>query len=186
MDLNFVKQEEQHQPVGSSTCTGFTTNATSEVSSPLIWGNQTEGCPPDTHKTQVKEKKKENNHWYVLRAAYGSEMRTYDFILANSESKDMELFLPKQFVRRTINGRVIDKVETLIPNILFVKASKKILDKFVFDNVHLPHLRYYYRQYHKDDMLVHEPLFVPDLQMKSFMQIYESPEKDKYITNDII
>lgn len=186
MEINSTNPDEQHQPVGSTACTGPIPNANSNDSISSNGGDETEGCPPTMPQPLEPESKDKKILWYVLRAAYGTEKQAYDYITENSDPKDVKLFWPKRFVRQTINGRVIDKEEILIPNILFVKASKRILDKFVFDNIHLPYLRYYYHQYHKDDVLVHEPLFVPAKQMTSFMQIYKSNVEGKYIAGDII
>ena len=186
MEINSTNPDEQHQPVGTSACTGPIPNANSNDSISSKGGDETEGRPPTMPQPLEPESKDSKILWYVLRAAYGTEKQAYDYITENSDPKDVKLFWPKRFVRQTINGRVIDKEEILIPNILFVKASKRILDKFVFDNIHLPYLRYYYHQYHKDDVLVHEPLFVPAKQMTSFMQIYDSNVEGKYIAGDII
>ena len=161
MEINSINPDEQHQLVGLSACTGPIPNANSNDSISSNGGDETEGCPPTMPQPLEPESKDKKILWYVLRAAYGTEKQAYDYITENSDPKDVKLFWPKRFVRQTINGRVIDKEEILIPNILFVKASKKLLDEFVFDNIHLPYLRYYYHQYHKDDVLVHEPLFVP-------------------------
>ena len=177
---------KQHHPVGSSACTGLIPNANSNELTSSNGGDKTGGCPPTMPQPSELESRDEQRLWYVLRAAYGTEKQAYDYITESSNPNDIELFWPKRFIRQTINGRVIDKEEILIPNILFVKASKRTLDKFVFDNIHLPYLRYYYHKYHKDDVLVHEPLFVPAKQMTSFMQIYDSNVEGKYIAGDII
>ena len=186
MEIDSQNPEEQHQPVGLSACTGPIPNANSNDSISSNGGDETEGCPPTMPQPPEPESKDKKILWYVLRAAYGTEKQAYDYITESSNPNDIELFWPKRFIRQTINGRVIDKEEILIPNILFVKASKRTLDKFVFDNIHLPYLRYYYHKYHKDDVLVHEPLFVPAKQMTSFMQIYDSNVEGKYIAGDII
>ena len=154
MEINSINPDEQHQLVGLSACTGPIPNANSNDSISSNGGDETEGCPPTMPQPLEPESKDKKILWYVLRAAYGTEKQAYDYITENSDPKDVKLFWPKRFVRQTINGRVIDKEEILIPNILFVKASKKLLDEFVFDNIHLPYLRYYYHQYHKDDVLV--------------------------------
>ena len=144
MEINSINPDEQHQLVGLSACTGPIPNANSNDSISSNGGDETEGCPPTMPQPLEPESKDKKILWYVLRAAYGTEKQAYDYITENSDPKDVKLFWPKRFVRQTINGRVIDKEEILIPNILFVNASKKLLDEFVFDNIYFHYMRYYY------------------------------------------
>lgn len=187
MDTHSDNSENIVQPVGSSTCNGLTSVAIPEVSSSTEEGTQKQGCPQDTPKSKVYESKKKSQEagWYVLRAAYGSESQTYDYLIQHSIKID-EVFWPTRSVAHTKHGRVVHVRESLMPNILFAHASREELEKFVYDNYHLPNLRFYYHQYHKDDELIREPLVVPDRQMNSFRKIYESAEDDIYIAGDII
>lgn len=55
-----------------------------------------------------------------MRAAYGQEQKAQEFL----EAKGIETFLPLQehcFVR---DGKRVKKMQSLIPNFLFVKALK--------------------------------------------------------------
>ena len=185
MEIHSENREEDRQPVGLSSCTGLNPDASPEVSSPPDEVNQTTGCPPTTPLPQQKTTKQvPAKSWYVLRAAYSSERLTSDYIRQNSD--DIEVFWPTHFVDHVKKGKRVSKEESLIPNILFARATKEDLEEFVYDNSHLPYLRFYYHQVRRNDVLTREPLTVPERQMKSFMEIYNSSEDDIYIASDVI
>lgn len=184
MNMHLKKLDDQQRLDDSSSSIGLTSNTISRVSTSLKREKQNLGCPPDMPITFEKERSLKN--WYVLRAAYSSEKLAYDYILQNSKPNEIEVFWPKCIADCKRHGKIVEKEVSLIPNILFACASREDLDRFVYDNVHLPNLRYYYHQYHKNELLVREPLMIPDRQMKSFIQIYTSPKEDTYISRGVI
>lgn len=186
MDIRSVSSEETSQPVGLSSRIGLTPDAIPEVSTHDRAGIHEQGCPPTTPSPQPNPPLTfiQKPHWYVLRAAWGSEQQSCDYISQNSN--DVELFWPIHSVARQRNGKIEFQKESLIPNIFFANATRRELEKFVYDNLHLPYLRFYYHKFHRDGELVHEPLIVPDVQLKSFRTIYDSAEDDIYIASDVI
>ena len=185
MEIHSENREEERQPVGLSSYVGPTSGVTPEVSLPPNEENQTTGCPSVMPAPQEGNPKKEPaKSWYVLRAAYSSERLTTDYIRENS--KDIEVFWPTHVVDHVKKGKRVSSEESLIPNILFARATKEDLEEFVYDNCHLPYLRFYYHQVRRNDVLMREPLTVPERQMKSFMEIYNSAEDDIYIASDVI
>ena len=61
--------------------------------------------------------------WFLMRAAYGQEQKAQEFL----EAKGIETFLPLQehcFVR---DGKRVKKMQSLIPNFLFVKSTEPTL-----------------------------------------------------------
>ena len=60
------------------------------------------------------------------------------------------------------------------------------IQSFVYDNVNLPFLRFYYSRRHKGSTVIKEPLIVPDYQIDSLKIICESEANDIIITSDNI
>lgn len=117
-------------------------------------------------------------HWYALRTTYGRERRAYDYLTM----KGVEAFCPIRMVVREVNGRRRPVQESRIPNIFFAYGTEKLLKTFVFDNVHLPFLRFYYRRIHTADSNPEsEPLIVPDSQMASLRIICAAEDEDVII-----
>lgn len=57
--------------------------------------------------------------------------------------------------------------ESRLPNIFFAHGTEEELQTFVYDNVNLPFLRFYYRHVHVGSRIEKTPLIVPDQQMES-------------------
>ena len=57
--------------------------------------------------------------------------------------------------------------ESRLPNIFFAYGTEEQLKSFVYDNVNLPFLRFYYRHVHVGRRIEKIPLIVPDYQMDS-------------------
>lgn len=65
--------------------------------------------------------------WFLMRAAYGQEQKAQEFL----EAKGIETFLPLQehcFVR---DGKRVKKMQSLIPNFLFVKSTENEMKKYI-------------------------------------------------------
>lgn len=113
-------------------------------------------------------------HWYALRTTYGREQKAYDYLVA----KGITAFYPT--VRRIKEVRGLRKlvVESRIPNIFFAQATEEEMQRYVYDNVNLPYLRFYYRHYHEGSRIAKIPLIVPDREMESLKIICESEADD--------
>ena len=68
--------------------------------------------------------------------------------------------------------------ESRLPNIFFAHATEDELKSYVYDNVNLPFLRFYYRHFHVGRETAKEPLIVPDHQIESLRIICASEEND--------
>ena len=118
-------------------------------------------------------------HWYVLRTTYGQERKAYDYM----RSKGVEVFLPTERVVRLVKGKRKQLEVSLIPNLFFAFGTEEELNTYVFDNVNLPFLRFYYRFYHEGKVEKKVPLVVPTSQMRSFQIICEVGSEDAIVSS---
>ena len=71
--------------------------------------------------------------------------------------------------------------ESFLPNIFFARGTEEEIKSFVYDNVNLPHLRFYYHHTHEGARLIKEPLIVPDYQIEGLKIICASEAEDVII-----
>lgn len=117
--------------------------------------------------------------WYALRATYGREKAAYDYLV----SKGIEAFCPMQKVVKMVGGKRRFVWMSRLPNILFAFGQEDEIKTFVYDNVHLPFLRFYYRHYHEGGRLTKEPLVIPQYQIDTFRIICEAEEEDTFVSS---
>ena len=120
-----------------------------------------QGCPPEMPTKAQKEE--DFPHWYALRTTYGREKKAYDYMTA----KGITAFYPTTEVVKLIKGKRKVVTESRLPNIFFAYGTEEQLKSFVYDNVNLPFLRFYYRHVHVGRRIEKFPLIVPDYQMES-------------------
>ena len=113
-------------------------------------------------------------HWYALRTTYGREQKAYDYLVA----KGVTAFYPTIRRIKEVRGQRKLVVESRIPNIFFAQATEEEMQRYVYDNVNLPYLRFYYRHYHEGSRIAKVPLIVPDREMNSLKIICESEADD--------
>lgn len=113
-------------------------------------------------------------HWYALRVTYGREKKAYDYLV----SKNVEAFYPTITSVRVIDGKRKNVIESRIPNVFFVYGTEEEIKKYVYDNVSLPYLRFYYRHIHRGTRIIKEPLIVPTNQIESLKIICISEASD--------
>lgn len=65
-----------------------------------------------------------------------------------------------------------------LPNLFFAYGSEEQIKTFVYDNVNLPFLRFYYRHLHIGNLIKRVPMVVPDSQINSLKIICESEAND--------
>lgn len=121
-------------------------------------------------------------HWYVLRATYRRELKAYDYLI----SKGVQAFCPTIEVVKEINGKRKTITESRLPNIFFAFGTEEQIKKFVYDNVNLPFLRFYYQHVHTNCKLKKIPLVVPEEQMKSLKIICEAEVNDVIVSSTSI
>lgn len=120
------------------------------------------------------QKEEEFPHWYALRTTYGREKKAYDYMTA----KGITAFYPTTDTVKLIKGKRKVVTESRLPNIFFAYGTEEQLKSFVYDNVNLPFLRFYYRHVHIGRRIEKIPLIVPDYQMESLKIICASEAED--------
>ena len=131
----------------------------------------TDGC--SILKT-IKRKPKEVPHWYALRVTYGREKKAYDYLVG----KHVEAYYPTIKTVKEVDGKRKTVEESRLPNIFFARGTEEEIKSFVYDNINLPHLRFYYRHTHEGARLIKEPLIVPDYQIEGLKIICASEAED--------
>ena len=147
-------------------CAGLTSNALPEAQSTVsAESSQTGVFTRSVHilsKSKV-QKEAEIPHWYALRTTYGREKKAYDYMTA----KGITAFYPTTDTVKLIKGKRKIVIESRLPNIFFAYGTEEQLKTFVYDNVNLPFLRFYYRHVHVGRRIEKVPMIVPDYQMES-------------------
>ena len=117
-------------------------------------------------------------HWYALRTTYGREKKAYDYLTA----KGITAFYPTTNVVKLIKGKRKNVTESRLPNIFFAYGTEEQLKEYVYDNVNLPFLRFYYRHYHEGSKIKKTPLIVPDNQMDSLKIICAADADNTFVS----
>ena len=166
--------DAQRDPEGGTTPprTGLTPDVLPEVKPSTPTENSQTGV-----STSYIQPTKEPLRWYVLRATYGRVNASYEYLA----QKGIEVYHPTIFVYRMVNGKRKRLEESRLPNIFFAQSTEEILKTYVFDNVNLPHLRFYYRYAGLGNERIMEPLIVPDRQMESLKIICGHKEADNVV-----
>ena len=154
-------------------CAGLTSNVLPEAQSTIsAESSQTGVSTRNAHIVSKPKAQKEEDfpHWYALRTTYGREKKAYDYMTA----KGITAFYPTTEVVKLIKGKRKIVTESRLPNIFFAYGTEEQLKFFVYDNVNLPYLRFYYRHFHEGARIVKEPLIVPDYQIESLKIICAS------------
>ena len=157
---------------------GLTSNVLPEVRKPIKPTDSQTGVSTNNvlSLTSVDTNKdtKDTPHWYALRTTYGREKKAYEYLL----SKNVVAFYPTLKSVKLVNSKRITVEESRIPNIFFAYSTEEELKTFVYDNVNLPYLRFYYRHTHVGNKIVKAPLVVPDNQMNSLKIICTADSDD--------
>ena len=163
---------------------GLTSNALPEVQSHVAKNSQTGVSTKNVLSTTKisSNNQKEPQHWYALRTTYGREKKAYDYMT----SKGVIAFLPLVNTVKLINGKRKNVTESRLPNIFFAYGTEDEIKTYVYDNVNLPFLRFYYRHKHEGKKIEKTPMIVPDSQMNSLKIICEAEAEDIIISTDDI
>ena len=156
---------------------GLTSNALPEAQSTVsAESSQTGVSTRSVHILSKSKVQKEEDipHWYALRTTYGREKKAYDYMTA----KGILAFYPTTETVKLIKGKRKVVTESRLPNIFFAYGTEEQLKSFVYDNVNLPFLRFYYRHEHVGSRAIKTPLIVPNYQMESLKIICEAEASD--------
>ena len=100
--------------------------------------------------------------------------------------KHVEAFYPTIKTVKEVNGKQQTIEESRLPNIFFARGTEEEIKSFVYDNINLPYLRFYYRHSHEGARLTKEPLIIPDYQMESLKIICASESKNTIVVPSVI
>ena len=160
---------------------GLTSNALPEVQSYVAKNSQTGVSTKNALSTTKKSSNnpKEPQLWYALRTTYGREKKAYDYMTA----KGITAFLPTVNTIKMINGKRKSVTESRLPNIFFAYGTEEEIKAYVYDNVNLPFLRFYYRHKHEGKKIEKTPMIVPNSQIDSLKIICEAEAEDIIISH---
>ena len=168
MKVDEWTSKDVHTPGGGEfpPCAGLTSNALPEAQSTISAESSQTGVSTKNALLVTKPKaprEADIPHWYALRTTYGREKKAYDYLTA----KGITAFYPTTNVVKLIKGKRKNVIESRLPNIFFAYGTEEQLKEYVYDNVNLPFLRFYYRHIHEGNRIIKTPLIVPDYQMES-------------------
>ena len=179
MKVDEWTSEDVHTSGGGELppCAGLTSNALPEAQSTVsAESSQTGVSTRNAHIASKPKAQKEEDfpHWYALRTTYGREKKAYDYLI----TRGITAFYPATNVVKLIKGKRKVVTESRLPNIFFAYGTEEQLKTFVYDNVNLPFLRFYYRHEHVGSRAIKTPLIVPKYQMESLKIICEAEASD--------
>lgn len=168
MKVDEWTSEDVHTSGGGEfpPCAGLTSNALPEAQSTVAAESSQTGVSTKNALLATKPKAQreaDTPYWYALRTTYGREKKAYDYLTA----KGITAFYPTTNVVKLIKGKRKVVTESRLPNIFFAYGTEEQLKEYVFDNVNLPFLRFYYRHVHVGRRIEKIPMIVPDYQMDS-------------------
>lgn len=183
--MNTLSNVKPRRGREKSSCTGLTPDVLSEVQKPVLVKNSqtgvsTKNALSGTAPKTIKRKHNEVLHWYALRVTYGREKKAYDYLVG----KHVEAYYPIIKTVKEVDGKRKTVEESRFPNIFFARGTEEEIKSFVYDNVNLPHLRFYYRHFHEGTRVVKEPLIVPDNQIESLKIICNAEAEDIILVPD--
>ena len=183
MKVDEWTSEDVHTPGGGELppCAGLTSNALPEAQSTISAESSQTGVSTKNALLATKPKAQREAdipHWYALRTTYGREKKAYDYMTA----KGITAFYPTTNVVKLIKGKRKNVTESRLPNIFFAYGTEEQLQEYVYDNVNLPFLRFYYRHYHEGSKIKKTPLIVPDNQMESLKIICAADADNTFVS----
>ena len=183
MKVDEWTSEDVHTSGGGEfpPCAGLTSNALPEAQSTISAESSQTGVSTKNALLVTKPKaprEADIPHWYALRTTYGREKKAYDYMTA----KGITAFYPTTNVVKLIKGKRKNVTESRLPNIFFAYGTEEQLKEYVYDNVNLPFLRFYYRHIHERNRIIKTPLIVPDNQMDSLKIICAADADNTFVS----
>lgn len=172
-----MKKDNCTQHADKGSCVGLISSALPEAKNKIHADSSDTGGvhPLYTCENRIyHENSKEQQNWYALRTTYGREKKAYDYLVA----KGVSAFYPTIKVMKEIRGQRKVVTESRLPNIFFAFGTEEEIKSYVYDNVNLPYLRFYYRHMHEGARITKSPLIVPQNQIEGLKIICESEADD--------
>ena len=141
-------------------------------------GVSTKDALSENPPKHIPDKEKSASLWYALRTTYGREKKAYDYMVA----KGVTAFYPTKTIVRVVNGKRRVVTISRLPNMFFAYGTEEQLKTYVYDNVNLPFLRFYYRHLHIGNEIEKIPMIVPDSQMNSLKIICEAEAENTIVS----
>lgn len=172
-----MKMDNCTQHADKGSCVGLTSSALPEAKNKILADSSDTGGVHPLYACENRiyhENSKEQQNWYALRTTYGREKKAYDYLVA----KGVSAFYPTIKVMKEIRGQRKVVTESRLPNIFFAFGTEEEIKSYVYDNVNLPYLRFYYRHMHEGARITKSPLIVPQKQIEGLKIICESEADD--------
>ena len=172
-----MKMDDCTHHADKDSCVGLTSSALPEAKNKNLADSSDTGVSTHCINTEAKylaKKSNEQQNWYALRTTYGREKKAYDYLVA----KGVSAFYPTIKVMKEIRGQRKIVTESRLPNIFFAFGTEEEIKSYVYDNVNLPYLRFYYRHMHEGARITKSPLIVPQKQIEGLKIICESEADD--------
>lgn len=184
MNVDECTSNGVHTPGGGETPPriGLTSSVLPEAQSRLSAESSQTGVSTKNALSTTRNSsnnQKEPQLWYALRTTYGREKKAYDYMTA----KGITAFLPTVNTIKMINGKRKSVTESRLPNIFFAYGTEEEIKAYVYDNVNLPFLRFYYRHKHEGKKIEKTPMIVPNSQIDSLKIICEAEAEDIIISH---
>lgn len=166
-------------------CTGLTSDAFPEVrklfpAENSDTGVSTRNVQSGNQSLHINPQESDDSHWYAIRTTYGREKKAYDYLT----EQGVIAFYPTLTVMKQVDGKRKAVEESHTPNIFFTYGTEEEIHSFVYDNVNLPYLRFYYRRVGIGRESVKEPLMVLGSQMKTLRIICKAEAEDIVASTD--
>lgn len=121
-----------------------------------------------------------NRQWFVFRVTYGREQKASLLI----GQQGIEVYLPMRPVYKQANGQRICKMESLMPNLLFVHCTKDEADALVKRTPELStFLRYYYNHLQLTPDGKNPPLIIQESSMLNFIHTVNTANEHLKVVN---
>ena len=101
-------------------------------------------------------------------------------------ARGVTAFYPTKDVVKLVKGKRKIITESRLPNIFFAYGTEEEIKTYVYDNVNLPFLRFYYRYIHVGCKIEKTPIIVPNYQMESLKIVCAAEVDDIIISNEEI
>lgn len=97
--------------------------------------------------------------WYAIRVTYSREKKLKEYL----DAQAIENFLPMHYKLVKKKGKMVKKLVPVVHNLVFVRSTRRILDKIKKETEGTIPMRYIM------DKISNKPTIVPDYQMRSFI-----------------
>lgn len=122
---------------------------------------------------------------------YGRAVKAY-YIITKDHA---EAYIPMKHKRKRIKGKEKLIQEPILPNIIFVHATKEKIETYINKTTQLNFLKYYYNHFKTNAQGKNPPLTIADDEMENFKRITSTcnehiitvnPQKCHYKSDDIV